>query len=524
MNSLGGSDRLVALRFVRLILNAESCQIVRLWDVIENELRKFFPDSVQLAKSSRKGWPDIIRNAESLEQAGVYIITMEYLESIGRTNVTEPCFMFAKGPADFLEYSTASILNSRKPKRVNPDDDWLRKTRVAINEAIRRKSALVSSLGSIQYDVVTAAFKGHNLILVCESLSPIIDITFSNTLFFDQYSDILDQENTLFLCPSFQDQQPSKHASAFLRDRVVGALSDEIYEIDIRPGGNMSRILREAHNRNVPIRKIGLNLMAVTQPDRILNAAQTVISSSFEADRQEDDMSTLGREIRLKKFFSLVLKAWVVSASDELQWLDSVDEALFHYTRSCHGKWPGQGYNEYLKSLLSGSPESSHSAFDTILRIASEGRIRASGSMIRGKFPVVSFTEVPPNELGKIRIWRTGVYRWTLEPYGIAIKRKTLSIKGGRQVKYGSLKTYESLPDGEKYLFQILNTEKYDWSIEKEWRIKGDLHINELPVNDWAFVLPTQNEADTMFNLMSPEPGHRKNISRTLPCSSTKRR
>ena len=501
INSLGGCNRLEAIRFVRLILNAESCQLVRLWDDIENQLKKFFSDSAGISKT--RFWSDIVRNAERWEQAGIHIITSEDLERVGRTHLTEFCFMFAKGPAKLLEYTTASILNSRKPKHVDPGDEWLRMTRVAINEAIRSKCVLVSSLGSIQYDIVTAACKGRQLILVCDSLAPMTDLTLSHTMFFDKYSDMLDPENTLFICPSSMAKKPSGHTSAFLRDQVVGALSDQIYEIDIRPGGNMSRILSEAHNRNVPIRKIDVNLVTALTPDGVINATQTGDCGSFEPIRPECDISNSKRDYKLEKFFSTVLKAWVLSSSDELNWLESVDGALFHYTRSCHGRWPGQSYREYLSSLLTGSPQSSHSAFDTIQRIASEGKIRASGSMIRGKFPVVSFTEVPPNELEKIRIWRTGVYRWTFEPYGIAIKRKTLSMKGAGPVKYGSLKTYESLPDDEKYLFQILKTEKYDWSFEKEWRMEGDLHIKEVPVNDWAIVLPNQNEADTMVDLIS---------------------
>ena len=492
IRSLGGSSRLVAMEFVHRILNVEDHQLAELWEIIERELATFFQASSAGFMRAHIGWPEIVRTAESWAQAGIYIITRDDLESFGRTCVNESCLMFAKGPANHLQHPTVSVLNSRKSKCVKPDDDWLLKTRVAVDEALKKKATLVSSIGIMHYDVVTAACKGSNLILVCESLTQIMNITNSQTRLFERYSGMLDMEKTLFISVSCLTQQSSGNESALLRDRFVGSLSDVIYSINVKPGGNMSRVLSEAGSRNVPLGQIDANLvggLAVNKQGYI---------------RPKEFCEPLSRKrLELKNFFSVVLGSWVITPSEDVEWLEFVDEALFHYTRSCHGPWPGQSYQEYITSLLAGRPESSHSAFETILRIALEQRIRASGAMIRGKFPVVSFTEVPPNELEKIRIWRTGVYRWTLEPYGLAIKRRTLAIKGGRRVHYGSLSAHQSLQDDEKHLFQISRTGKYDWSREKEWRIKGDLDIKELPADDWAFVLPTQDEADTMFNSMT---------------------
>ncbi len=482
----------MAMEFVHRILKVENHQLAELWKIIERESATFFRGSSDSFKRGHSGWPEIVRTAESWAQAGIYIITRDDFESFGRTCVDESCLMFAKGPINHLQHYTVSILNSRKSRCVKPNDDWLLRTRTALNEALKKKATLVSSIGIMHYDVVTAACKGSNLIVVCESLSQIMNMTGSQTRLFERYSGIVDMEKTLFISAACLTQQTSRQESAFMRDRLVGSLSDMIYSINVKPGGNMSTVLSEARSRNVPLGRIEANHVEglVANKDREIIPNEVCEPLSMQ-------------RFKLKKFFSVVMGAWVISPSEDLKWLEFGDEALFHYTRSCHGPWPGQSYHEYITSLLAGRPESSHSAFETILRIALEQRIRASGAMIRGNFPVVSFTEVPPNELEKIRIWRTGVYRWTLEPYGLVIKRITLALKGGRRVHYGSLDSHQSLQDDEKHLFQISRTGKYDWSREKEWRIKGDLDIKELPADDWAFVLPTRGEADEMYNFMN---------------------
>ena len=103
---------------------------------------------------------------------------------------------------------------------------------------------------------------------------------------------------------------------------------------------------------------------------------------------------------------------------------------LFHYTRACAGPWPGETYDQYLLNLFDARPLSGHSALETLIRILQEGLVRAGDRMVRGREAVVSWSSLPPHELFLMRKWNRALVRWTVEPYGIAVRRDILRSLG----------------------------------------------------------------------------------------------
>lgn len=118
--------------------------------------------------------------------------------------------------------------------------------------------------------------------------------------------------------------------------------------------------------------------------------------------------------------------------------------------------------------------------------------------MIRGTTPAVSFTERLPHDMAHLMKWRTGLARWTLEPYGIAISKEALLKLGVGQVIYGGEEVYAALPLEERYRFQLVDPACKDWSEEREWRLPGSLVFGAITSDDIIVLVRTEREAATI--------------------------
>jgi len=153
---------------------------------------------------------------------------------------------------------------------------------------------------------------------------------------------------------------------------------------------------------------------------------------------------------------------------------------------------------EYCRSLVEELDDAAHTGFDTLNRILREGMIRGSSRMIRGTTPVVSLTECLPHNLSHLIKWRTGLARWTFEPYGIALDGELLLKLGADRVIYGDDRVYESLPPEERYRFQLADPARNNWSEEREWLLKGNLDLREVRSEDIVILVRTVEEAATV--------------------------
>jgi hypothetical protein len=155
---------------------------------------------------------------------------------------------------------------------------------------------------------------------------------------------------------------------------------------------------------------------------------------------------------------------------------------LFHYTRACEGPWPDQTRREYLEELWDGGGHRDAAA--TLRRILRTGRLIASGRLIRGGYPVVSLTPVPPSILAELHRYRRHLIRWDFEPYGIAIDREWLEWQGAAPVHYLPPEAFAALPELERPWYQKHQPPRCDYSAEQEWRWRGDLELDAVP--RWA--------------------------------------
>jgi hypothetical protein len=171
---------------------------------------------------------------------------------------------------------------------------------------------------------------------------------------------------------------------------------------------------------------------------------------------------------------------------------------LYHFTRGCPGPWPAQSYGEYLSAFLDGGPFCSHSSLDTLARILSEGILRASSGLVRGKEAVVSWTSRPPLELSSLRFWNPGLIRWTFEPYGVAVKRGILKACGIKPTIYAAGTAHERLKPADRFRFQKHAPPHCSWKHEREWRTKEDFRLNDLGYDDWFVFVPNRSDFEAL--------------------------
>lgn len=163
---------------------------------------------------------------------------------------------------------------------------------------------------------------------------------------------------------------------------------------------------------------------------------------------------------------------------------------LTHYTREPDGAWPGETLAEYANWLAFGPREARRDAVDALRRILSMRAITASGRLMPASTPMVSFTERPPWEIGDLIRWRRGLRRWTLRPYGVAIRREALERMGARPVVYASKAALAKLPPDARLFAQC-----DEWSREAEWRLRGACRLADLPREAMRVFVPTAGDA-----------------------------
>jgi hypothetical protein len=143
-------------------------------------------------------------------------------------------------------------------------------------------------------------------------------------------------------------------------------------------------------------------------------------------------------------------------------------------------------------------------ALDNLISILSDGVVRASPRMIRGGRPAVCLVDAPMAELRTLLARRN---RRRYEPCGVAVEKTYAFRMGARPVIYLPWREAERiLPGDEQWRIVSLELDcphPVDWSFEREWRIAGDLPLDQRRtvalVEDW-------HEAEEIFDRFDGRP------------------
>ncbi len=388
-----------------------------------------------------------------------------------------PCPQVLFGlPGEARQPVWAAFFNSRKGKRLHPQDEWLIAFRQTLPRLALQAGGVASSLGTTFYDLVTACAQGLDLsllLVVPAAIEKIVNGAVSPLLAADR------RQQWLLTCHS-RAMACSKATRMVCRDRLLACLADLHYILEIRAGGNLQTVLREQQQ---------------TRP-----RPQWIYSPKHTSAHNAGNLQLLKEFPEWTRVFEIAHGSGAAASKDTappfspsgtpqlaaLAWQDY----LYHYTRACPGPWPGQSYRDYLYRLFNNDPFSAHTALDTLIRILYEGRIRSSCNLVRGDRPVVSWSARPPLELQKLRKWNPALIRWTFEPYGLAVHRRLLRRRGAQPAIYTTPENYSRLPPDQRFRFQRHQPPRCSWKVEREWRLPGDFALESVTPTDGFIFVP----------------------------------
>ncbi len=183
----------------------------------------------------------------------------------------------------------------------------------------------------------------------------------------------------------------------------------------------------------------------------------------------------------------------IILTLDELKTKDY----LAHWTRRRVGPWPDQTRAEFLDDLIFLASRREHNEISALCRILALGRILGSHGLTRDSRDVVCFSNLPLDEMLDRRVFRPHLGRWDFEPYGIAVDREFLKRLGARPVVYGDESAWEQLSDADQAFFQLEHSRssQIDWTLEQEWRLVGDLKLDDIPVDQAVVFVKSESEA-----------------------------
>lgn len=281
-----------------------------------------------------------------------------------------------------------------------------------------------------------------------------------------------------------------------LSDRVLIAAADQVFALQVRPNGNLHRLLRARLSDSAwPSASVWLALGdALVQNDvavelQSLGAVGWWLLVADAASVRSNEPVTIADA-------SGVGNGGVIT---EFAWRDG--DYFVHWTRRRDGPWPGQSEADFIDDLLLRKEMTSHSAFAALSRIVQQRRLIASANGIRGETAVVSFSAKPLHELTKQRTFRAHRGRWDCEAYGLCVRRQWLQAHRAKPVVYGDDDQWASLPKPDQAFFQLKTTrmrrgaKTIDWTQEAEWRVPGDLDLSEADREEAVLFVPTEDEA-----------------------------
>lgn len=299
------------------------------------------------------------------------------------------------------------------------------------------------------------------------------------------------------------DNYQSEFSAFPLGDRLLFAAADRIQVLSCRARGIVSELLRLhlldldraqtsvllACDENGLLPETAEVLPAgwvpwILQPTRLQDhstnvAYGTLITQASDSNGQDQEDATASGDLPL--------------INNPLQ---KPDDWLLHWTRAAAGPWPGETCEDFLDALILRTETADHSAVTTLLRIVSEGILRASAEGIRGSFPVVAFTGVPLHEFRQRRVFRKHRHRFDFEPWGIAIRKSRLMDWGVRPVIYGDDEVWNFLGSDKRRFFQKATSGgATNNSDEFEWRAVGDLDLSRLPRADVCVFVDSMDTA-----------------------------
>ena len=348
-----------------------------------------------------------------------------------------------------------AILNSRQNLRPIGSDLWIKYTKLTMQKLSGQDVTVLSSVGMKTWELLVhfaAKYKIKQRIYIpITSEQKNIDVIAYYT---NQFG--LSQKLTDYYFFEVENLQKDKLIFQQERDRQIINDADIIYPISIRKDSTLRQLYSKVESRQVVVDK--------------------QVTVKYEKNRKPCKY-----KIDYDKLNPVIDK--------------KLDNFLIHWTRTANDLWPDEKLNNYYQSISSSKDNYSHSAYDTLIRILSEKKLRASSRHYRRNISAVAFSELKPSDAISLMKWRARYHEMSFEPYGIAINKKAAAKIGVRPVIYGDSKEYNGLKKTDQPYFQAIGIKGF-WRPEKEWRFIGEIDLLKIHLKDLKIIVWKKEQID----------------------------
>lgn len=170
--------------------------------------------------------------------------------------------------------------------------------------------------------------------------------------------------------------------------------------------------------------------------------------------------------------------------------VDDFEDFIWHFTRGRSDPMPGQDMKTYVAHLLGIDGSAPYSAAEVLARISQTKRIVAGSTLIRGHYPVVSFTGATWTAMSRLFHWQSHLRRVRFEPFAVGIRKCRAKEYGFQPVIYGNDACFNALTEEDRWRFQAQGSRQNQWQDECEWRHFGDVDLTGIDPEDLQFLSP----------------------------------
>ncbi len=246
------------------------------------------------------------------------------------------------------------------------------------------------------------------------------------------------------------------------RDREIVGRTQMVIPISVRPNGHMERLIREAEKREKPI----------------------IDKFQVDYERRREPLA-----YRLDKS----------EINPEIEGMGN--QYLFHWTRTTNTPWPTETSSDFYRAITE-SQNYPRSAFHSLINILTAGIIRASSRNMPGNAATVSFSDRQPSDMTELMSWRSRYRVMSFEPYAVGIDRSAAADLNILPVIYydrTSGRSAKSFDVTDRWRTQSRGV-RSDWTLEGEYRCRGDMDLSEIPADKMLALCHTRREAEIIHD------------------------
>jgi len=365
---------------------------------------------------------------------------------------------FCWWPTDAARMKGTAIVCSRLGRRLDNHRRWLRILDDRVKE-LSPSDCLIASAGTSSYELSRQLSRRHTIPL----------LTLRGADDWKAWGRRCRSATTFVEFSPPIDRPPRSVVALPLADRLAHTVATDVWVGYVRPEGNISQLLKLRQQRRPP--------------------------------------STVESLVPMRHDGCNAVEHWLewqeVGPPAPLMRVDQIDcrfPWLQHWTRACHGPWPGQSLSGFWDDLFENGARGDRSALATLVRILNKRRIIAGDRTVAGSTRAVSFANVPLAQW-PVRRFRSHRGRYDFERYGVSVRRSTLLKMGAQPVIYGPSNTGVN----NDFFQRIQAGDPRGWTLEREWRILGDVDLSGLSTSEALVFVASQHEAKLVSSI-SPWP------------------